>query len=408
MKVAEEIYSVSHLTRLIRNLLDDGLPMLWVEGELSNITLHRSGHRYFTLKDAEAQISSVMWRTRPAPGFELKDGMKIRAFGKVTVWERGGRYQLDVQKILPVGVGDLQAAFEELKRKLDAEGLFDLLRKRPLPKYPKAIGIVTSPTGAAIHDLVWGFSSRFPPVDLYLMPVKVQGEGAAEDICGAIAAFNRSDLVDVIVTGRGGGSIEDLWAFNEEIVVRAIAGSGLPIVSAVGHEVDVTLSDLAADLRAPTPTAAAALVVPDRQDLNRSLTEKSTRISRSLRQTVTLWREKIVAVANSYGMKRVINRIAEERLRLDDTSRRLETAQTQRIVNLKRGVEATDQRLLALSPNRVLDKGYCVARKADRTIVKYARNISVGEELDLSFREGGALTTVKEIHIDDGRNKNGN
>ena len=190
--------------------------------------------------------------------------------------------------------------------------------------------------------------------------------------------------------------------------MRSIAGSGLPIVSAVGHEVDVTLSDLAADLRAPTPTAAAALVVPDRQDLNRSLAEKSARISRSLRQTLTLWREKVIAVANSYGMKRVINRIAEERLRLDDTSRQLETAQTQKIVNLRRGVEAVGQRLLALSPNRVLDKGYCVARKADRTIVKYARTISVGEELDLSFREGGALTTVEEIRIDDGRNKNGN
>ncbi len=401
MNVAEEIFSVGRLTRIIRDLLDDGLPMVWVEGELSNVTLHRSGHRYFTLKDAEAQIQCVMWRTRRAPAFELEEGVKVRAFGRVTVWERGGRYQLDTVSILTVGVGDLQTAFEELKRKLGAEGLFDLERKRPLPKYPRAIGIATSPTGAAVRDLVWGFAARFPPAQLYLIPVKVQGEGAARDVSRAIAAFNRSGLVDIIVIGRGGGSIEDLWAFNEEMVVRAVAASELPVVSAVGHEVDVTLSDLAADLRAPTPTAAAALVVPDRTDLKRRLSEKLTAISRSLARSLELWRERVNGLASSYGMKRVVVRIAEERRRLDDSAARLESALVKKISDLGRGVESAAQRLQALSPARVFDRGYCIAKRADETIVRSARDISSGDELDLVFKDGGAHTRVEEIHIND-------
>ena len=209
MNTAEEIYSVGRLSKIIRQLIEDGLPYVWVEGEISNIILHGSGHRYFSLKDQDALISCVIWRTRNAPNFGLENGLKVRAYGKVTVYERGGRYQLDIQSIIPSGTGSLQAAFEELKRKLDAEGLFALERKKTLPEFPRAIGIVTSPTGAAIRDLVWGFSKRFPPSDLYIIPVKVQGEGAAAEISAAIKAFNRSNLVDLIVVGRGGGSIED-------------------------------------------------------------------------------------------------------------------------------------------------------------------------------------------------------
>ena len=395
--IGEEVYSVSRLTRIIRNLLEDGIPLVWVEGEISNCTLHRSGHRYFTLKDAAAQISCVMWRTRSKPGFELKDGLKVKAYGKVTVWEQGGRYQLDVQSIYPVGIGSLQAAFEELKRKLGAEGLFDIARKRALPKFPRGVGIATSPTGAAIRDLSWGFSTRFPPAELFLIPVKVQGEGAAAEITHAIESFNRSGLVDVIVIGRGGGSIEDLWAFNEEILVRAVVASRIPVVSAVGHEVDVTLCDLAADLRAPTPTAAAALVVPDREDLKGAISEKGTNIARSLSQTITLWREKINSISTSYQIRRVVGRIAEARMRFDNVNQQIEDLMNKRICDLKRWIDFSGQRLTGLSPVRILDRGYCVARKQDRTIVKSSQDISVDEKLDIGFKQGRALAVVEKI-----------
>jgi len=401
LKTTEEIYSVSRLTGIIRGLIEDGLPSVWVEGELSNYTLHKSGHRYFTLKDAAAQINCVMWRTRPEPGFKLREGLQVRAFGKVRVWEQGGRYQLDIQSILPAGLGALQAAFEELKRKLADEGLFDTERKRPLPKYPQAIGIVTSPTGAAIRDLVWGFSSRFPAVDIYLLPVKVQGEGAAEEISRAIGNFNRSGLVDIIVIGRGGGSLEDLWAFNEEVVVRAVAASELPVVSAVGHEVDVTLSDLAADLRAPTPTAAATLIVPDRADLIESLKERSTQFARSLSRTISLWRERVSNLSNSYGMKQVVNRVSGERMRIDEIAEKHEHALVRKISDYKRMIDALSGRFTALSPSSVLERGYCVARMDEGSVVKDATSLSTGDKLNLTFKHGGALTTVEEIRLND-------
>ncbi|MDP8240730.1 MAG: exodeoxyribonuclease VII large subunit [Candidatus Hatepunaea meridiana] len=398
MKVAEEIYSISRLTRVIRNLIEGSIPNIWVEGEISNYTLNRSGHRYFTLKDSGAQISCTMWRTRRAPGFEFENGLKIRAYGRVTVWEQGGRYQLDVQSVLPAGLGPLQAAYEALKAKLNHEGLFDQERKRPLPKFPNAIGIATSSTGAAIRDLVWGFKTRFQPVELYLIPVKVQGEGAAEEIVRAIEIFNQSKLVDVIVVGRGGGSLEDLWAFNEEVVIRAIAASGLPVVSAVGHEVDVTLSDLAADVRAPTPTAAANLIVPDGEDIKQSLRDKSIRFSRTLDRMVSMWRERVHGLANSYGMKRVIGRVNDERLRIDDISEKLETALIRKVTERKRSFEAIRNQLTALSPNSVLDRGFCVARQKEGTIVKSAIQITIGDKLNLLFKRGSALAAVEEIH----------
>ena len=399
MKTADEIYSVISLTRIIRRIVEDGLPYVWVEGEISNYNLHKSGHRYFTLKDQEAQIQCVMWRTRQVPGFDLEDGLQVRIYGKVTVWERGGRYQLDIKSVLPAGLGALQSAFETLKRKLSAEGLFDQARKRSLPEYPNRIGIVTSPTGAVIHDLVWGFNQRYPPTEIYLIPVKVQGDGAAQEISTAIETFNRFGLVDIIVVGRGGGSLEDLWAFNEEVVVRAVAGSKIPTVSAVGHEVDLTLCDLAADLRAPTPTAATVLIVPDREDLKKSLQEKNRRLYSSLERSVVLWRERVKGISASYGFRIVSNQVAEERLRLDDMNRQFERILKRKVEERKQHLEAFHYRLNALSPQQVLERGYCVARQEDGSVVRDAGVISAGDLLELHFKKGSATTSVKEVHL---------
>jgi len=397
LKTTEDILTVSQLSRRIRRLIEDGLPFLWIEGEISNFKRHSSGHRYFTLKDSEAQIACVMWRTRRAPGIELTDGLSVRVYGKVTVWEQGGRYQFDVQSVLPVGLGDLQAAFEALKRKLAAEGLFDQARKKQLPRFPAAIGIVTSLTGAAIRDIVWGFNKRYPPADLYLIPVAVQGEGSAEQIAAAIESFNRLNFVDVIVIGRGGGSLEDLWAFNEEPVVRAVADSRLPIVSAVGHEVDVTLSDLAADLRAPTPTAASGLVVPDRDELKKNLNEWSGAFTRMLKRTISLWRERVQALIRGYGFRRVEGRIGEERMRLDELTRRMEFGLTRRFDDYTKQLESFRLQLSALSPDAVLKRGFCVAKRQDGVIVRRSDQVKVGEELNLKFSKGGSAAYVLEV-----------
>jgi len=399
--VSQDIFSVSSLTRKIRQLLDDSLPNVWVEGEVSNYTLHSSGHHYFTLKDRQAQISCVMWRTRTTPRVALSEGDSIRAYGKVTVWERGGRYQLDVQSVQPIGIGELQAEFEKLKKRLAAEGFFDQSRKKTLPPFPTAVGIVTSPTGAAIRDITWGFGTRFPPAQLYLFPVKVQGHGSAIEIARAIKLLNEAKIVDVIVIGRGGGSLEDLWAFNEEVVIRAIAESQLPIVSAVGHEVDVTLSDLAADVRAPTPTAAANLVVPDKTDLIQSINNRKTRILRSISNQISLWNERINAIRTGYAFRSIAGRVGEERLRMMEIAEVIEKSLKRLIANRRTLLTAIKDRLSALSPQGVLDRGYSLTKRLDGKIVKDSAQISAGEELKLSFARGGSAIYVLEVWQND-------
>ena len=400
MGQAEEIYSVSRLTRIVRALVESGIPPVWVEGEVSNYTHHRSGHRYFTLKDDKAQLSCVLWRTRAEPAFTLTDGLLVRAYGRITVYEVRGQYQLDVQSLLPAGMGSLQEAYEQLKRKLAGEGLFDAARKKPLPRFPRSVGLVTSPTGAAIHDLVWGFSSRFPPAALYLLPVAVQGEGAAQQIAAALETFNRLGLVDVIVVGRGGGSLEDLWAFNEERVVRAVAASRIPVVSAVGHEVDVTLCDLTADLRAPTPTAAAALVVPDRTELKSTLGDRSKAMRRALVKQVALWRDRLNSLARSYGLQQVTRRLGDDRLRLEELARRMDAGTERILQDSRRQLAAAGLRLGALSPQGVLSRGFCVARRDDGLIVRSSREVEPRTRLNLRFHSGAARTEVLTVQND--------
>jgi exodeoxyribonuclease VII large subunit len=331
---ASKVFTVSELTRSIRGTLEAKFGSVWVQGEISNYKLHPSGHQYFTLKDQRAQISCVIWRDTMAPLRQsLVDGAQVQACGTVTVFEARGQYQLNVQILQPRGVGLLQAKFEALKRKLEAEGLFASERKRPLPKFPRRIGIVTSPNGAAIRDILNVLGRRAPWLQLLINPVRVQGTGAAQEIAVAIrelATPNEAFApVDLIVVTRGGGSIEDLWEFNEEIVARAIFHSAVPIVSAVGHEIDFTICDFVADLRAPTPSAAAELIVPDVFDLQRRIEGCSRALGRQL-----------------------LNRVRDVQQRLDHTRETLRRCLAHKLDGYKRSLLHITRALEARSPSR--------------------------------------------------------
>lgn len=329
-----KVFTVSELTRSIRSALETRFAAVWVQGEISNYKLHPSGHQYFTLKDQRAQISCVIWRdTMLRPREPLADGAQVQVFGTVTVFEARGQYQLNVQILQPRGVGLLQAKFEALKRKLEVEGLFALERKRLLPKFPRRIGIVTSPSGAAIRDMLNVLRRRAPWLQVLINPVRVQGAGAAQEIAVAIHEFGRPNdffaPVDLIVVTRGGGSIEDLWEFNEEIVARAIFHCAVPIVSAVGHEIDFTICDFVADLRAPTPSAAAELIVPDVTDLQRQL----DRCARSLGH-------------------QLLNRVRDAQQRLDHARDTLQRCLAHKIEGHKRSLDHALRALQARSPVR--------------------------------------------------------
>src|SRR5438445_2944657 len=335
-QTSTKVFSVSELTRNIRNTLEAKFSAVWVQGEISNYKLHPSGHQYFTLKDQRAQISCVIWRdTIVPPRQALVDGTQVQVYGTVTVYETRGQYQLSVQILQPRGVGVLQAKFEALKRKLDAEGLFAPERKRPLPKFPRRIGIVTSPSGAAIRDMLNVLHRRAPWLQILINPVRVQGTGAAQEIAVAIRELaspsDRFAPLDLIVVTRGGGSIEDLWEFNEEIVARAIFHSAVPIVSAVGHEIDFTICDFVADLRAPTPSAAAELIVPDIIDLQRRIDGCARALTRQL-----------------------LNRVRDAQQRLDHARETLQRCLVHKIDSYKRGLIHIARALQARSPAREL------------------------------------------------------
>src|SRR5947209_4146135 len=331
-----KVFTVTELTRNVRGTLETKFAAVWVQGEISNYKLHPSGHRYFTLKDQRAQISCVIWRDAMAPLRQpLVDGAQVQVYGTVTVYEARGQYQLNVQVLQPRGVGLLQAKFEALKRKLEAEGLFAPERKRPLPRFPRRIGIVTSPSGAAIRDMLKVLRRRAPSVQILINPVRVQGTGAAQEIAVAIrelATPNEAFApVDLIVVTRGGGSIEDLWEFNEEIVARAVFHSDVPIVSAVGHEIDFTICDFVADLRAPTPSAAAELIVPDIIDLHRRIDGCARGLARQL-----------------------LNRVRDAQQRLDHAREILQRCLAHKIDSYKRGLLHSLRALQARSPAREL------------------------------------------------------
>lgn len=389
------IYSVTEITRQIKGVLEHGFPNIMVMGEISNLKLHSSGHMYFTLKDDNAQISAVMWRNRVNQLlFKPVDGMKIIARGNITVYEPRGNYQLDCFHIQPIGLGELQQAFERLKKKLFEEGLFADDHKVPLPEYPMRIGIVTSPTGAAIQDIISVLSRRMPSVEVILVPVKVQGIGAAEEIAEAIDTLNEWNQVDVIIVGRGGGSLEDLWAFNEEIVARAIYRSEIPIISAVGHEIDYSISDFVADMRAPTPSAAAELVVRHKNELIELIRNFCYTMISSMENSISSHRQTVASLIQSYSFNRPQDLLRQRSQHIDELTRRLEQSFNHYLEFTKRSVESLATRIDALNPRLVLKRGYAIVKQNGAAISSVTR-LETKKNADIEFYDGTAVATIE-------------
>ncbi len=359
-----KMFTVGELTRAIRGVLETKFGAVWVQGEISNYKLHPSGHQYFTLKDQRAQISCVIFRnTMPRFDPPLTDGAQVQIYGNVSVFEARGQYQISVQILQGRGLGLLQAKFEALKRKLEAEGLFDPARKRPLPKFPKRIGIVTSSSGAAIRDMLNVLQRRAPNVEVLINPVRVQGTGAATEIAVAIRELNTPNEswppLDIIVLARGGGSIEDLWEFNEEIVARAIFQSAIPVVSAIGHEIDFTIADFVADLRAPTPSAAAELIVPEFAEITRRVAELAGCLDRCARRLIAQRRERLRFLADRTLARELVNRLREAQQNLDLLAELMRRGIHQFIQNARGVVSNRVTAIKSRSPAREL-----IARRA--------------------------------------------
>jgi len=395
----QKIFTVTAVTRLIKHTLEESFDSLWIEGEVSNYIHHSSGHRYLTLKDENAAIKVTLWRSMGQYlKFDPENGMKIRAYGDISVYEKSGQYQLNARKLLPAGVGELEVAFRQLHEKLSNEGLFDPALKKAIPEYPLTIGIVTSPTGAAIRDIIQIAQRRNDSVNLIIFPSKVQGKGAAESIKAGIEYFNSRDDIDIIITGRGGGSLEDLWAFNEEITVRAIAASQKPIVSAVGHEIDTTLSDLAADLRAPTPSAAAELVVWDKNEFLQSLESFVSRAVFELDRIVQSGRQRMEDLISRPVLQNPESGIHERMQYLDSLEKLLESSGKNRLEKAKNSISLLLSRLESLSPIATLKRGYSVLRKGRKgDVVRSVNDIVCDEELEAVLTDGFMAVMVKDI-----------
>lgn len=397
MSNEKTILTVSELTRQIKFSLESGFPRVWVQGEISNFKQHTSGHIYFTLKDEGAQLSAVLWRSRAASlAIPLKDGMKVIARGSITVYPPRGNYQIDVEQIQPLGVGELQLAFERLKQKLFAQGLFAAEHKKSIPEYPERIGIITSETGAALQDIKSVLARRQPSLEVVLVPVRVQGAGAAEEIASAIEQMNRFVGIDILIVGRGGGSLEDLWAFNEEIVARAIYASRIPVISAVGHEVDFSIADFVADLRAPTPSAAAELAVRHRSDILDNLRNLCYTMSDSLNNTIVSTQERIAGLLVGYAFNRPRDLTREMLQRLDELDRNLGISFSHRAQVTYQRHEALMHRLEGLNPRRVLGRGYAIVRKQGQ-IIPSVRKLARNDGASIEFHDGTADTLVKDI-----------
>jgi exodeoxyribonuclease VII large subunit len=437
-----KIFTVSELSQEIKNLLEKRFPDVWVTGEVSNFRGATSGHLYFTLKDPSAQIRAVCFRNQARYlKFKPQDGISVIARGHLSVYEARGEYQLYVDYLEPAGIGALQLAFEQLKQKLAAEGLFDPARKKLLPVLPRTVGVVTSATGAVIRDILRVLKRRFRNMNVTLYPVKVQGAGAAEEIVRGIEYFNRHPVADVLIVGRGGGSLEDLWAFNEETVARAIAGSKIPVISAVGHETDFTIADFVADLRAPTPSAAAELVVQRKQDFVDELRERARHMSQAVRLKLSEAREALTALRLHHVFQMMQTRLGERAQRVDDDVVELARLMRQklsesrhawleasagivrydfrRLLGLKRAelderavrLQSEFNRLLAERRNRliqfgallnerspltVLNRGYSITRDAQGRIVRDAATVAMGEVISVRVARGELGATVTE------------
>ena len=395
----EAVWSVGELTAQLKDLLETSFPAVWVSGEISNFSRPSSGHCYFTLKDDQAQIRAVMWRgTATKLKFDVHDGLEVVCFGAVDVYAPRGSYQLVVSKLEPKGIGALELALRKLKEKLAKEGLFDQARKRPLPTFPRRIAFVTSPTGAAVRDFLEVLRRRWAGADVIVVPTRVQGDGAAKEIAAAIAKVNSLDLgVDVMVVGRGGGSLEDLWCFNEEPVVRAVAGSRIPVISAVGHEIDVTLCDLAADVRALTPSEAAELVLPSQQAIQAAVDDQQRRLVAALRNKALTARQRLTQLGERRVFRAPKEWLRDRAQRLDELGLRSGRAMKHRL-QLQRGkLDAWAGKLESLSPLGVLARGYSVTQRADDgTLVRDANQVQPGDLIRTRVAKGEVMSRVEE------------
>ncbi|MFH1995763.1 MAG: exodeoxyribonuclease VII large subunit [Candidatus Omnitrophota bacterium] len=401
-----KIYSVSEITRSVRVLLEDAYRDVWVEGEVSNFRLHTSGHMYFVLKDAASVLRCAMFRgANQRLKFTIDNGMKVVCFGSVSVYEPRGEYQLIVRDLEPKGLGALQLAFQQLKERLLKEGLFDESRKRVIPMLPYRIGVVTSPTGAAIRDIMNVAKRRFSNIEIIINPAQVQGAQASAEIAKAVGEFNEWNRtlpadrkVDCLIVGRGGGSLEDLWAFNEEVVARAIAASEIPVISAVGHEIDHCISDFVADKRAPTPSAAAEMILPRKEELVETIKILSRRMKNAVVSKIDLLGERLLALKSTYALRQPVNLLRQYQQRVDELGRNLFRAVGHLLETNNECVKRLSGKLDVLSPTAILKRGYSITMDLSTgRIVRDAGSLEAGNEVRTLLGKGAFVGRVEKV-----------
>lgn len=389
-----KVATVSQINGYVKKILDHNIVLnnVWVKGEISNFKHHYSGHMYITLKDEGGVLKAVMFKgSAQSLAFEPSDGMKVLARGRVSVYEAGGAYQLYIEEMIPDGVGELYIAYEQLKKRLEEEGLFSPEHKKPIPQFPKSVGVVTASTGAAVRDIINVITRRYPLAEIVLYPAQVQGTGAAQSIAGAIEYFNAAGGVDTLIVGRGGGSIEDLWAFNEEITARAIFNSKIPVISAVGHETDFTIADFVADLRAPTPSAAAEIAVPSVIELRNRINTDKNRISQNIAQRI----ESSRLLLKRFKMRTPKEKIDDYSLRLDALMHSMENSLRMKTMSMKNQLAERAAKLDALSPLQTLSRGYSIPTTEDGSVIRSAEELTEGMEFTLRLKDGSRNCMVK-------------
>ncbi|MCA9083363.1 MAG: exodeoxyribonuclease VII large subunit [Planctomycetaceae bacterium] len=390
--------TVTELVSALKEVVETTLPPVCVEAEISNCKRSAAGHYYLTLKDATSEISAVIWKgTAASLRFQPKDGLQVLAVGSLQVYVARGTCQFIINRLQPKGVGELELAFRQLKQKLQAEGLFDADRKRPLPRFPRRIALVTSPTSAAVRDMIQVMMRRWPALNVVIVPVPVQGEGAAERIAAALKIVHRIPGVDVVITGRGGGSLEDLWAFNEEVVARAIADCPIPVVSAVGHEVDVSIADLVADRRALTPSEAGELVVPSAQEIRHALRQRLTRMQRAVQHRIDRLRLRLERLEAHSVLRRPMSIVDNRRQHCDELAERAERAIRRRVEQLQQKLATVAASLEALSPLQVLTRGYSITMTEDGTPLTESSRVIVGQNLVTRLANGTIRSNVTSL-----------
>ena len=393
------VISVSQLSDILQGVLETAFPCVWVSGEISNCTRAASGHYYLTLKDETAQIRAVIWRgTAQRLKFQVQDGLQVVAVGPIELYAARGTYQLTIEQLIPQGLGPLELAFRQLHDKLAAEGLFDPERKRPLPRFPRTIALITSPTSAAVRDMLQVITRRWQQSNIVIVPVPVHGEGAGELIAAALRKVHLIPEVDIVITGRGGGSLEDLWAFNEEVVVRAIFDCLIPVISAVGHEIDVSISDLVADRRALTPSEAAELVVPHRDEIRAELDGLRARLTQALQSKAARARWQLESLASRRAFTHPRERLHDQTRRLDEFAERAVRAWRQRVASARQQVQSLAAHMDALSPLQVLERGFTLTFRAGQRIpLKQAAELRTGDLIDTFLQQGQVTSEVISV-----------